>query len=147
MFNYKMTEPMSRYMMRELKAMTEEAARLERIKLIVNQVYSQAVQAAKSSSETSYNCQVPQGPAYNYQSIMERMNYLNQKIITDPFFIKNMPDILAGVKELFPGCDVSHTLLAKGTDGKLYDISKLDEKVLPFVNRALDQSYIVIDWS
>jgi hypothetical protein len=58
-----------------------------------------------------------------------------------------MPDILAGLKELFPGCDVTHTLLSKGTDGKFYDISKLDDKVLPFVNRALDRSYIVIDWS
>jgi hypothetical protein len=29
----------------------------------------------------------------------------------------------------------------------MYDISKLDDKVLPFVNRALDQSYIVVDWS
>jgi hypothetical protein len=58
-----------------------------------------------------------------------------------------MPDILTGLQELFPGCDVTHTILSRGTDGKMYDISKLDEKVLPFVNRALDQSYIVVDWS
>jgi hypothetical protein len=58
-----------------------------------------------------------------------------------------MADILSGLQALFPDCIVSHTLLCKGTDGKFYDISTLDEKVLPFVNRALDQSFIVIDWS
>jgi hypothetical protein len=51
------------------------------------------------------------------------------------------------LNDVFPGCDVSHSIMAKGTDGKLYDVSKLDDKVLPFVNSALDQSYIVIDWS
>lgn len=138
---------MSRYMMRELKAMTEEAERLERVKQIVGQIYRAAVGAAKSGAETSYNYQVPRGPAHQYQTHIERAKYFNNNIVTDPFYVKNMPDILAGVQELFPGCDVTHTLLSKGTDGKLYDISKLDDKVLPFVNHALDQSYIVIDWS
>jgi hypothetical protein len=66
---------------------------------------------------------------------------------SDPFYVENMFDILRGLQNLFPECTVSHTLLSKGTDGKFYDISTLDEKLLPFVNRALDQSFIVIDWS
>jgi len=37
--------------------------------------------------------------------------------------------------------------MARAKDGKLYDVAKLDDAVLPFVDRALDQSYIVIDWS
>lgn len=125
-----MALPMSRDTMRELKAKTEEAARLEGVKQIVQQVYNAAVQAARFKPETSYNHPLPQ----------DRQQ-------TVPFYLKNMPDILAGLQELFPGCAVSHTLLSRGTDGKMYDISKLDDKVLPFVNRALDQSYIVIDWS
>jgi hypothetical protein len=126
-----MTQPISRDAMRQLKANTEEAARIQQVKNIVQQVYQAAVQTAKSSPVTSYNHPVPQ----------------QHRIQTDPFYLKNMPDILAGLQELFPGCDVSHTLLSRGTDGKMYDISKLDDKVLPFVNRALDQSYIVVDWS
>jgi hypothetical protein len=122
---------MSRHTMRELKANTEEAARIQRVKEIVQHVYQAAVQTAKSSYATSYNHQLP--PQNRHQP--------------DLFYVKNMADILAGLQELFPGCDVSHTLLARGTDGKMYDISKLDDKVLPFVNRALDQSYIVVDWS
>ena len=122
---------MSRDAMRQLKANTEEAARIQQVKNIVEQVYRAAVQTAKSSSVTSYNYPLP--PQNRHQP--------------DLFYVKNIPDILAGLQELFPGCDVSHTLLSKGTDGKMYDISKLDEKVLPFVNRALDESYIIIDWS
>lgn len=122
---------MPRDTMRGLKANTEEAARIQQVKNIVEQVYRAAVQTAKSSSVTSYNYPLPQ----------------QHRIQTDPFYLKNMPEILAGLQELFPDCDVRHTLLSRGTDGKMYDISKLDEKVLPFVNRALDQSYIVVDWS
>lgn len=136
---------MSRDAMRELKANTEEAARVQQVKQIVQQVYQAAVQTARSTTNTSYNHQVPRGPAHQYQNNIT--NRVNQDIVTDPFYVKNMPDILVGLQVLFPGCDVSHTLLSKGTDGKMYDISKLDDKVLPFVNRALDQSYIVIDWS
>ena len=136
---------MSRDAMRELKANTEEAVRVQQVKQIVQQVYQAAVQTARSKTETSYNHQVPRGPEYQYQNNIA--NRVNQNIVTDPFYVKNMPDILVGLQVLFPGCDVTHTLLSKGTDGKMYDISKLDDKVLPFVNRALDQSYIVIDWS
>ena len=123
---------MSRHAMRELKAKTEEDTRIQQVKYIVNQVYQAAVQTAKSKTDSSYNHPLPQQ---------------QHRMQTDPFYLKNMPDILAGLQELFPDCAVSHTLLSKGTDGKMYDISKLDDKVLPFVNRALDQSYIVIDWS
>ena len=114
---------MSRDAMRELKANTD-------VKNIVQRIYRAAVETARSYTETSYNHPLP--PAHD----------LSRRV-----YVKNMPEILAGLQELFPGCDVSHTLLSKGTDGKMYDISKLDDKVLPFVNRALDQSYIVIDWS
>jgi hypothetical protein len=121
---------MSRDTMRGLKAKYEEAARIQQVKQIVQQVYQAAVQTARSKDDTSYNHPLP--PAHHADH---------------SFYLKNVPDILAGLQELFPGCAVSHTLLSKGTDGKMYDISKLDDKVLPFVNRALDQSYIVVDWS
>lgn len=126
---------MSRDMMRGLKAKIEEEARLQKVKQIVYNIYNYAVQVAKTKTDTSYNYQLP------------RLQTRTGDTTIDAFYTQNMPDILAGLQELFLGCDVSHTLLCKGTDGKMYDISKLDEKVLPFINRDLDQSYIVIDWS
>jgi hypothetical protein len=143
-----MTQPMSRDAMRELKAKTEEAARIQQLKNIVQQIYQAAIQTAKSKTDTSYNHPLPLTRAVSETVVLGSQKFgCNSNMITDPFYLKNMPDILAGLQELFPGCDVTHTLLSRGTDGKMYDISKLDEKVLPFVNRALDQSYIVVDWS
>jgi hypothetical protein len=39
--------------------------------------------------------------------------------------------------------------MARGRDGKDYDISNLDEKLRPFIDtqRAVTKEYIVIDWS
>jgi hypothetical protein len=127
----KMSQPMSRDAMRELKANTEEAARIQQVKNIVYQVYRAAVETAKSKTDTSYYYRLP----------------LQNRHQPDLFYVKNMPEILAGLQELFPGCDVSQTQFSMGADGKMYDISKIDEKVLPFVNRAGVQSCIVIDWS
>ena len=129
------TPPMSRDTMRGLKAKVEEDMRLQSIRNIIDGIYSQAVAAAKTKAETSYRTEVPKTPR-QFRSLG-----------SNPFYIENMADILSGLQALFPDCTVSHTLLSQGTDGKFYDISTLDEKVLPFVNRALDQSFIVIDWS
>ena len=142
-----MTQPMSRDTMRQLKAKYEEAARIEGVKNRVQMIYSDAVHAARFKPETSYNFQLPMVQAVDYAARKVTKFGCIEGMSTDPFYLKNMPDILAGLQELFPGCHVSHTLFSKGTDGKMYDISKLDDKVLPFVNRALDQSFIVVDWS
>jgi hypothetical protein len=56
-------------------------------------------------------------------------------------------DILSGLQALFPDCSVMHTLLAKGRNGKLYDISKIDDTILPLIDVARNESYIVIDWT
>ena len=106
---------MSRDAMRELKAKTDEAARVKQeaaqekaqiqreaqrlfaINSFVTKVYHHAVEAAKSKADTSYKYSL--GPMPD-------------------FYLKNMPDILAGLQGLFPGCNVSHT-----------------------------QSHIVVDWS
>ena len=127
-----MTKPMSRDTMRGLKATYEEGARVQQVAQVVQRVYHDAVQTASSKMDTSYNYPLPQA---------------HRGGGADPFYLKNMPDILAGLQELFPDCDVSHTLISRGADGKMYDISKLDEKILPFVNTAMTQSHIVIDWS
>jgi len=165
---------MSRDAMRGLKAKVEEEVRLQRIRIIIDGIYSQTVITAKTQTETSYNFPIPisfdnsprpkktiqvaQAPVKKIVSAKEEQfnaqmasyqaaNAAQQGPSSDPFYIENMPDILSGLQTLFPECSVSHTLICKGADGKFYDISTLDDKVLPFVNRALDQSFIVIDWS
>jgi hypothetical protein len=164
-------------MMQGLKAEKEDEFRQAQIKKIVEEIYKEAIQVAEKTSDSSYNHEIPSTqmalqPVYNRRQQKKQYldqlahndqlahrgqlahNYLqNSRIIPyyqggpDPFHIKNMNDILAGLRNLFPECAVSHTLLCQAKDGKMYDVAKLDDAVLPFVDRALDQSYIVIDWS
>lgn len=133
--NMSQPTPMSRAMMQELKSQKEEKVRLNKVKQISDSIYYYAIQVAEKTSDISYNHEIPR----------ERYNSMNYR--SDPFYLNNMADILAELQALFPGCSVTHSLMAKGRDGKLYDISKLDDRVLPFVDQTLEQSYIVIDWS
>jgi hypothetical protein len=150
-------------MMQELKSQKEEEIRQARIKSIVHEIYKEAVQVAEKTVDSSYNHEIPSTQMapnpISYRNQMKSDYLMRKKQIAtpfqhaytqggpDPFHIKNMPDILDGLRNLFPDCAVSHTLLCQAKDGKMYDIAKLDDAVLPFVDRALDQSYIVIDWS
>jgi hypothetical protein len=154
---------MSRRMMQEFKGQKDEESRQKKIKKIVEEIYKEAVQLAQTTTDSSYNHEIPStdmAMCLPEDRRQQKKRYLDHLVLyrgnknipyyqdaPDPFHIKNMNDILAGLQELFPGCSVSHTLLCQGKDGKMYDVAKLDESVLPFVDRALDQSYIVIDWS
>ena len=85
---YKMTQPiMSRDAMRQLKANTEEAARIQQVKNIVQQVYQAAVQTAKSKTETSYNHPLPLGATVAEMQIVASQKFgCNSNMITDPFY-------------------------------------------------------------
>lgn len=144
--------PMPRSMMQTLKAHTDEEFRMSRVNEVVNTIYTYTINSAKTTNDTSYNHVIPFASAHQTPNIpcLSRPGIgfpAPYKRSSDPFYIENMSDILGNLQLLFPECSVSHSIMAKGTDGKLYDISKLDDKVLPFVDRALDKSYIVIDWS
>ena len=68
-------------------------------------------------------------------------------INSDGFYNTHMKTILTNLQELFPDCKVTHTLLSRGKDGVLYDISKIDDTTLSLVEDVLDNSYILVDWS
>lgn len=164
--------PMSRAMMQELKSQKDEEARQHRLSIIIREIYKEAVEVAATTTESCYNHEVPSIQMSSQHPSSRRRQkdqYLQQKKrheeiyknhhspppftqsyyqgASDPFHIKNMKDILAGLKALFPECKVTHTLMARKNDGTLYDISKLDDAILPFVNELLQESYIVVDWS
>jgi hypothetical protein len=156
--------------MRYLKTKVDEETRVKRVDSIVRGIYTQAVGAAEKG-ETSFNHPIPFDTTPQPRGIPEVAQALkkiaskkeaqfdaqmasyeaykaaNPGSPSDPFYLQNMNDILSGLRPLFPGCTISHCIMSKGTDGKMYDISTLDEKVLPFINRALDQWFIIIDWT
>lgn len=123
--------PINRETIKKLKQINEDELKINKINTIVTIIYDDTVCYAKRYNDTSFNFQIP----------------FNEKTqSSDEFYIQNIDTILNKLKELFPGCSVSHTLLARGKDSKLYDISKIDDTILPLIDTALNHSYIVIDW-
>ena len=120
-------QPFSRNDLQQLKAKTDEQNRVNQINQIVNQIYSTAINQARTQIITSYNYQIhPQNST---------------------FYENNKDDIINGLKTLFPDCSIDYKMLSRGNDGKMYDITNIDEKMRPFINRQQDQANIVIDWS
>ena len=116
--------PLTRETLHGLKAQKEEQFRLYQVSRIVHQIYGTARSTAETTGATSYK--------YN---------------VVDHFQIQNMPDILDSLRILFPDSSVEYSLFVRGNDGQMHDLSKMDEKVRPFVNIQQAEKNIVIDWS
>ena len=116
--------PLTRETLRGLKAQNDEKQRLYQVSRIVHQIYGTARNTAETTGATSYK--------YN---------------VIEPFKIQIMPDILDGLRILFPDSSVEYSLFVRGNDGQMHDLSKMDEKVRPFVNIQQAEKNIVIDWS
>ena len=131
-------QPTSRDFLRGRKAAKDEEMLWEKLKHCVTQLHSCILRKAESSTDTFYHYQLPSFPISN----------TTQLPIPGPeFYRDNMKLILDGLQILFPDCLVEHATLVRAQDGKLYDISKLDDKMLPFINRQQSAEYIVVDWS
>jgi len=113
---------MSREAMNQMRIVETES----QLRGIVSAIYSHALNTAKTSQQKSYYYLVPS---------------------VEPFYRANMPAILNRLEALFPDCGVSHTLVSRGSNGKLYDISKIRDEDLHLVSTVNDDSYIIIDWS
>lgn len=122
-----MSIPMSRDEMRGMKAKRDEEMRIESIIKSVESIYRSAINVAKTSTNT------------NYSLDMHKSYY--------QFYEDNMEEILSGLKDLFPDCTVKLAKMCTGNDGKRYDISTMDEKMLPFINQRQTVECIVVDWS
>ena len=114
--------PMSREAMKQMRIIESES----QIRGIIGAIYSHALNTAKTTKLTAYYYLVPS---------------------MEPFYRENMPAILNRLEALFPDCVVSHTLVSRSSNGKLYDISKIRDEDLHLINSVNDDSYIIIDWS
>lgn len=162
---YSSTPPMSRDAMRGFKAKVEEEQRIQQIKNINQGIYSSAIRQAQTTIDSVYKYTVPltrqvvhpesivlnTGSMTPKEAMCMKQQALYQKtrVVNAPseFMTKNMPDILQGLREMFPGCLVKHARLVRGQDGNMYDMDTIDEKVLPFIDQSQSQEYITIDWS
>lgn len=139
--------PISRETLRSLKAQKDEEIRQDKIKNFVTGIYNSTIRHAETSMETFCSWQLPQ-----IQTVMRQLE--NRTSVDEPvpeFHRVNMSDILSELRVLFPDCTVELTTMTTGRDGKKYDISKMDEKIIPYVFpqhfKKVTQECIVIDWS
>ena len=120
--------PVSRDAMRALKAKTDEETRLIYVERHISSIYNQAVQAAKTSSNTKWSREI------HAQEV---------------FPIENMDDILSGLQDLFPDCSVEFksVTMAMGSDRQMHDVSTLDPVAMKFIRNTQIKQCITIDWS
>ena len=131
-------QPISRDSLRGRKAAKDEEVLFEKVKYSVKQLHNDILRKAEYSTDTFYHYQLPSFP----------ISKTTRLPIPGPeFYRDNMKLILEGLQILFPECLVEHATLVRAQDGKLYDISKLDDKMLPFINKQQSAEYIVVDWS
>ena len=162
---YSSSPPMSRDAMRGFKAKVEEEQRIQQIKNINQSIYSSAIRQAQTTTDFVYKYTIPftqqvvpaepivlnTASMTQKETLFMQQQALHQKtrVVNAPceFMTKNMPEILLGLREMFPGCLVKHARLVRGQDGKMYDMDSIDEKVLPFIDQSQSQEYITVDWS
>jgi hypothetical protein len=128
----------SRDFLRGRKAAKDEEVLYEKVKHCVTQLHSAILNKAETSTDTFYHYQLPPFPSLKKTGL---------PVPGPEFHRDNKKLILDGLRLVFPDCLVEHATLVRAQDGKLYDISKLDEKMIPFIDMQQRAEYIVVDWS
>lgn len=98
----------------------------QKIDLIIHEIYNNVV----NTNNKTYNYPVP--------------THKDSKF-SDPFYINNMNEIIDGLQILLPDSLITHAIVAHGTDGNIYDISKIDDNILPFIVSTCYNSYIIVN--
>jgi hypothetical protein len=140
--------PVSRETLRGLKAKKDEETRilLEKQRLAqvdsrVKEIYRETICYAGMNTDTRYIYGLP--PIQ-----MSRRNDFCLPVPQPEFHRDNMEDILSELRVLFPDCSVKYTKVARGEDGKFYDISSMDEKIIAvFIDKRHNEECIIIDWT
>jgi hypothetical protein len=120
---------MNRTELRTIQAkalIAQETANTNAIFNIVNVIYNSVIETVQNSNDTLYQHEIP---------------------FNDPFYKKYIGQIVQRLKTLFPGCEVNHVIMTRSYDGKLYDITKIDDKIASYIKEAINNTYVVIDWS
>jgi hypothetical protein len=145
--------PFSRNAMRELKANKDEEAHIMMINLLVKQFYQETVRFAERNKQTFYKININNNNSYYSIKLPSNSNssYPHDLGIPREYATEHMEEILTHLRNLFPDCVVEYkkVSMARGRDGKEYDISALDDKMRPFIDvrQARTEEHIVIDWS
>lgn len=143
--------PFSRENIRGLKVNKDEEAHILKINSVVKQLYEETVRFAERNQETVYKFNINRD--YGYIRLPSNSNSLHYHNVGIPreYVTAHMDEILIHLCRLFPECCVEYKMvsMARGRDGKEYDISTLDDKLRAFIDmrHARTEEFIVIDWT
>ena len=144
--------PFSRENMRDLKAQKDEESHIMKINSVVKQLYEETVRFAERKQETVYKINMS-NRGYYHVKLPSNSNslYYHDLDIPREYVKAHMDEILIHLCRLFPDCGVEYKMvsMARGRDGKEYDISTLDDKLRAFIDmrQARTEEFIVIDWT
>jgi hypothetical protein len=150
--------PITRDELKQLKIQADEEKRKAEIAAAIKELYDKIVRRATGSTETKIQFNVVEDARMRImdanqqqlyrQTLQQQQQPLNPSIlITDEL----VGDVLSGLRELFPDSKIEYkvTVMARAPDGKMYDVSKMDVSVAPFIHASQTQTKKVIDvdWS
>ncbi len=142
--------PFTREQLRAFKAQKDEECHTLKIESIVKQMYVETVLFAERNGETAHRikCNKYAGVIHLQSNIPAEQHTV---ILPSTYVVEHMEEILDHLQDLFPNCTVEYkkVAIAKGKDGKEFDISKLDDHILQLIDirQSTTEEYIVIDWS
>jgi len=161
--------PIPLEVMKQSKEEEDEKQYRKAIKDIITNIYTQAVQRAKTSTtshdqgvgvpvgrrERAYiqphvQAPAPQTTSYNHPIHLHQTQ--RSAMSTHIKSIDTLTEVLSALRELFPGCSVTHSKMARGTNGQMHDITQMDDVTTKLIEMKVINindiaEYIVIDWS
>jgi hypothetical protein len=149
--------PITRDELKQLKIQADEDKRKAEITSAIKELYDMIVQRATGSTDTNAQFKVIEDPNMSRmnahqiqkyrQSLHQQLSQTSTIVITDEF----RGDVVNGLRDLFPDSKIEYkvAVMAKAPDGKMYDVSKMDVALTPFIRTSHTQTNKVIDvdWS
>ena len=140
-FLQELGEPIPAKEMVVLKQKKKEKERLNILKTLLKLIYDATVNYGEKSI----------GTRYVYKAIVPFCLH-NEFYNHNEIFIKdNLDNIMAGLKHLFPDCDIQYKLYSANSKGNMHDITDLDtthKLLVHYLNEGTCiESRFIIDWT
>jgi hypothetical protein len=119
--------------LRGLYAKKQEEERVRKVREIVNSIYSQVINQASRSADTTFS--------HHFMSAHLPFMSAHLPGIPSDFYSPNMLDIVAGLQELFP----DSTITLRVHNGTMS--STLDPKFISLLDPGQQIQVLVIDWT
>ena len=149
--------PITRDELKQLKIQADEEKRRAEIAAAIKETYDKIVRHATGSTETKIQFNVVEDARMRQMDVRQQQQYrqmLQQQPPLNPSILitdELIGDVVRGLRELFPDSKIEYkvTVMARAPDGKMYDVSKMDASVAPFIHASQTQTKKVIDvdWS